>query len=136
MLDGVHALDTHALGSLRRLLHDGVVDLPDGERLTCHASFRVIGLGLPASTRSGGDSRTSLSDSRLRYVSSDLGWTYHALAEGSTSEILQLLEKHIVERIESTPEGTSMQQQYLRGITQLNDVLHNLAEISGILVSD
>jgi von Willebrand factor A domain-containing protein 8 len=33
VLDGLHALDVHALTSLRRLLQDGVVDLPNGERL-------------------------------------------------------------------------------------------------------
>ena len=33
VLDGVHSLDVHALSSLRRLLQDGAVDLPNGERL-------------------------------------------------------------------------------------------------------
>jgi von Willebrand factor A domain-containing protein 8 len=33
VLDGIHSLDVHALGSLRRLIQDGVVDLPNGERL-------------------------------------------------------------------------------------------------------
>lgn len=33
VLDGIHSLDVHALYSLRRLLQDGVVNLPNGETL-------------------------------------------------------------------------------------------------------
>lgn len=34
ILDGIHSLDVHSLFSLRRLLQDGVVQLPNGEILT------------------------------------------------------------------------------------------------------
>jgi von Willebrand factor A domain-containing protein 8 len=34
ILDGIHSLDVHALSSLRRLLQDGVINLPNGETVT------------------------------------------------------------------------------------------------------
>jgi hypothetical protein len=131
VLDGVHALDTHALCSLRRLLQDGVVDLPSGERLDTHPAFRVIALGLPASKGGGGGAGVSVSDSRLRYITSDLGWTYHGLAEGSASEIFQLLEKHVSLQPEEEKRFVSSQQQQQRGISQLSEVLQHLSETAG-----
>lgn len=134
VLDGVHALDTHALGSLRRLLQDSVVDLPSGERLNCHPSFRVIALGLPASKGGGGGSGVSLVDSRMRYIASDLGWTYHALAEGSSSEVFQLLQQHVGRGVAGAIQKQN-KQQHERGIVQLSEVLHNLSETAGVRVS-
>jgi hypothetical protein len=74
----------------------------------------------------------SVADSRLRYITSDLGWTYHGLAEGSTSEIFQLLEQHLSQSqgVEQGGQG-GLQEQQQRGISQLSDVLHNLSQTAG-----
>lgn len=129
-MDGVHALDTHALGSLRRLLQDGVVDLPSGERLDAQPSFRVIALGLPASKYGGGGTGVSLTDSRLRYITSDLGWTYHALSEGSSGEMYQLLDQHL-KQITGTADSSVSIDKQRRGISKLSEVLQNLSETAG-----
>ena len=44
VLDGIDRVDTHCLLPLSRLLTDGFVDLPNGERLCSHPDFRVVGL--------------------------------------------------------------------------------------------
>ena len=45
LLDGIHRIPPPALMALQRLLLDGTLDLPDGERLQAHANFRCVALG-------------------------------------------------------------------------------------------
>jgi hypothetical protein len=119
-----------------------VVDLPSGERLAAsrdrkevsgnciHPSFRVIALGLPAST--GGSAGVSVADSRLRYITSDLGWTYHFLAEASPNEILNLLKQHVSKQSSQMKALSIDQKQF--GVSQLNDVLAKLSQSAGIIL--
>ena len=87
VLDGLERLDIHSLLSLKRFFQDGVVDLPNGERLSVydsgqskHSSFRILALSLLPPRA------TNMEDSRMRWVTSDLGCTYHFLPETSSFE--------------------------------------------------
>lgn len=126
VLDGIDRLDIHALCSLRRLLQDGAIDLPNGERLSMfaeastdsngiHPSFRVIALGLPPA------SGQRAVDTRLRYISSDLGWTYHMLPQASSSDINSLLLR--------TTAGDNVYKR--NAVEKLSHALHALEEIAG-----
>eukprot|EP00945_MAST-04E_sp_MAST-4E-sp1_P008696 g8696.t1 len=100
VLDGIDRIDPHSMFVLRRLLQDGEIELPDGEKLIPHPSFRVIGLGLPPFRQA---------DARSRFITSDLGFSYHflhannnaadikkILANNSEDGSLTLLEKYFV----------------------------------------
>ena len=55
VMDGFDRIDCSALSSLRRVVADGIADLPDGTALECHPSFRTLALALPPT--SAGDMR-------------------------------------------------------------------------------
>lgn len=109
VLDGIERLDVHVFSSLRRLLQDREVELPSGEKMVTqdvwaslpatvqavgvevedtarvsaiHPDFRIVALGtLPGSVQGGRNQE----DCRLRYISSDLGFSYHFISGGDIS---------------------------------------------------
>lgn len=122
VLDGIERLDLHSLISLKRFLQDGVVDLPDGHRLSirgasaadgsnaysglglCESasikdSFRVLALSLPPST-------TNLDEARQRWVTADMGFACHFLQGATAVDIKCVLEKKRIKmaRISNFPE--------------------------------
>jgi MoxR-like ATPase len=96
VLDGVERLDVQTLLSLKRFFQDGDVDLPDGQRLSLsrnrsnnniHPSFRVIALSTPPPKTSNFD------DSRQRWISSDLGFSYVFLPSASAADLRNIIMK-------------------------------------------
>jgi MoxR-like ATPase len=158
VLDGVERLDLHSLISLKRFLQDGVVDLPDGQRLSVRGAdaaseasmlaggaggggelagkassaispaFRVLALGLPPSTTANMD------DSRQRWVTSDLGFAHHFLPGANSADIQSILEKTQQSQLsELSAHGggalPSAQQKDLQGL--LSRSLSHLLAASG-----
>ena len=64
-------------------------------------SFRIIALSLPPALTSGENSSKGL-DSHLRYITSDLGFTYHYLPQGSPQDMQELLTKSFQKYPDST----------------------------------
>jgi hypothetical protein len=92
-----HRADPQVLFTLRMLLQDGVVDLPNGERLSTELyktdpnslsaikpGFRVIGLGLTPPP-------TKLDDARDRYLSSSLGFSYFELRPATVDDMMNVV---------------------------------------------
>lgn len=95
ILDGIDRVDTHCLLSLSRLLSDGFLDLPNGERLVSHPSFRVIALSLaPASTE----------DARNRFLSTDLNMSFHTLPDMSPRDIRSIVASRFGELTKPSDE--------------------------------
>jgi hypothetical protein len=87
VLDGVDRMEAQTLLHLRRLLRDGVADLPSGERLTAHPAFRLLCLGAAPSQ----GSRAALQDAASRYLTSDLDLSYHLLPSLSPQDVRSIL---------------------------------------------
>jgi MoxR-like ATPase len=95
ILDGIDRVDTHCLLSLSRLLSDGFLDLPNGERLLSHPSFRVVALSLvPVSTE----------DARNRFLSTDLNMSFHILPDMSPRDIRSIIASRFGELTKPSDE--------------------------------
>ena len=86
ILDGIDRVDTHCLLALGQLLGDGWVDLPSGERLRSAQGFRVIAISGVIS---------NVEDARNRYISSDLGLSYHSLPTVDSEQIKEVVEMQL-----------------------------------------
>jgi hypothetical protein len=122
VLDGIERLDVQTLLSLKRLLHDAVLDLPDGSLLVggnsfdapeyqkmlydgnmrrsvqrIHPSFRVIVLGLLPSPKAVTES------ARQRWISAaaDLGLAHHFMYSPSSADMRAVLKRGNMELAES-----------------------------------
>jgi hypothetical protein len=84
ILDGIDRVDPHCLLALSRLLHDRSIDLPNGERLAIHPTFRLIALGLPPIT---------VEDAHKRYIGIDLNLSFHRLPEMINDEIRSIIQR-------------------------------------------
>lgn len=135
ILDGVDRLDAHALGSLRSLIQDGVVDLPSGERLTVISKeqkqsgmtgilegFRIIALGTSAVKKQSSSSASDTSDI-MRFSTSDLGFSYHYLPQCSSADIEEILLRDV----SNTPNAAYR----IDGLKRLAGALMAIAEESG-----
>lgn len=119
VLDGIERLDVQTLLSLKRLLHDAVLDLPDGSLLVggnasdstlmnvsdskkllhdgnmtrsvqrIHPSFRVIVLGMLPSSKAVTES------ARQRWISSasDLGLAHHFMQSPTSADMRAVLKR-------------------------------------------
>ena len=58
VVDGVDRVDAHGLLALARLANDGEIDLPSGERIKAHPSFRIVATA---------DWPNQVEDARTRY---------------------------------------------------------------------
>ena len=85
VLDGFERVDVGALTALQKLLQDGNTTLPSGELFTAHPSFRCMALGLTPST-------SRVDDIRSRFLTSDLGFTFHFLPDLGMADIAAILE--------------------------------------------
>jgi MoxR-like ATPase len=113
VLDGVDRLDAHCLLPLKRLLHDGVLDLPSGELLQAHANFHLVMLAEPPVMGTAASR-----DAQMRYISSDLSVQYLFLKEFSVLDSLpQLLKDYNGRnaRVKSSGAGSEMVERILVG---------------------
>lgn len=86
ILDGIDRIDYSALVALQRLLQEGEMTLPSGEFFSAHPHFRCLALGLTPS-----DAR--LDDTRQRYGTSAMGFTYHTLPELTVQDMAAVLSR-------------------------------------------
>lgn len=84
ILDGIDRIESSALVAIQRMLQEGVMTLPSGEFFTAHPEFRCLALGLTPS-----DARVD--DTRSRYGTSAIGFTYHQLPELSVADMALVL---------------------------------------------
>jgi hypothetical protein len=92
-----------------------------------HPAFRVIALGLNPPKPGGESSRAT--DSRLRYISSDLGFTFHTLSQGTPQDIADVLTSSIEPNV-----GASGLVQ-AKVVDMLSKALTALSEVAGVLSS-
>lgn len=92
ILDGIDRVDPHSLFVLRTLIQQNYISLPNGDILTTNSvdpknrimpGFRIIALGIPPTQR-------SVNDAREKYVTSDLGFTYHYLPSAESDNMLKV----------------------------------------------
>ena len=126
VLDGIDRIDPHSLFILRRLVQDGEIELPNGEKLrqrrgsesanTIHPDFRIIALGLPP---------LRADDARARYIMSDLGMTYHFLHANNNAKDISKVMEHAA----GGTDLTVLEQYFVVLVGILHDVAFENAEL-------
>lgn len=85
----------------------------------------MIALGLNP-PKPGGDSSRS-TDSRLRYISSDLGFTFHSLPKGTPQDIAKVLSLSIEAGAENNLQ-TKVADMLSKALSALSDVAGELCD--------
>ena len=86
ILDGINRVDSQSLVALQSLLQDGVVDLPNGERLIANRSFRCIALGEPM-----------VKPGDHKWVSIDLNMSFYELKAMTSDDLIDCCPPSIKE---------------------------------------
>ena len=109
VLDGIDRVDSHCLLALSRLLGDGNITLPSGEKLLAVEGFRVVAISaVPLKTE----------DARSRYVLSDLGLSYHYFPAMNAKEIEEVIDLEMGD-LKDRPAVT-MLKATLRALHEVN----------------
>ena len=150
VLDGAHRLNVDTLISLRRLLHDGLIDLPSGELLVADKKFRVIIESLAPTDHK------SRKEAIHRYISSDLGVKIHYFpafevskylshiisslplkdtAITNTNSSLSEMAKHISTKVTLASQFVENVEKEAKSNSELNISIRKLSRLANLLNS-